>query len=102
MAQAPRTILAALPVCRNGASTRAREVTTASLETGVRRRRESGGILATVLPTMRGGIRCLKSWTDVVGARSWVVDFVEAKVVWWRDYREGWGTRTGISGLTVC
>ena len=78
-AQAMMTILAALPVCRNGASTRVREVTTASLETGVRRRRESGGILAIVLRTMRDGTRCLKRWIDVVGARSWAVDFVEAK-----------------------
>ena len=79
MAQATMTILAALPVCRNGALTKAREATTATLETGARRRRESAGILAIVLPTMRGGTRCLRSWTDVVGARSWAVDFVEAE-----------------------
>lgn len=79
MAPATMTILAALPVCRNGASTRAREATTATLETGARRRRESGGILAIVQPTMRADTRCLKSWTDGAGARSWAVDSVEAE-----------------------
>lgn len=75
--------LAASPVFRSGVSTRVLEVTIATLGIGAHRRQGLDGILGIVLPTMKGGTLCLRSWIGVVDVRLWLVGFVEARKSEW-------------------